>query len=339
MIHHSRQQGFGLIEIIVAIGIMSIAFFGLTQTGLISVRLLRGEKERLQATFLAEEALEATRSVRDASWATIASFTNGTSYYPVIANGVWTLSAVSPGMVDGAFTRSITFAPVYRDAQDRIAAVGTLDPDTKKVTALVSWTDRSPQQITLVTYLANFQQFLSRPTESVAVSYVGAATDADLTSFPSENAGDGDPAQSFTAPAQAVSASAVDLYLRAATLNASDLFAELRASPTGAVIGTSYTVTASTISSTTPAWVRFQFTKTISLQASGSYVIRLRSQPDSTVSGSGSRGNVHWVYTQSASSPYAGGVARRYVGRLGNPNDTGQQLDQYDFGFRVYQVN
>ena len=85
-----RTNGFGLVEIVVAIGIISVSLFALLQTEIAAIKLLRGEKENLEAYLLAEESLEAVRSMRDESWASnIAGVSDNTSYYPVVENGKW----------------------------------------------------------------------------------------------------------------------------------------------------------------------------------------------------------------------------------------------------------
>ncbi len=332
----SPNGGFGLVEMVIVTAIVSGSLFAFLQAEILSVRLLRSEKENLEATLLAEEALEAVRSVRDESWTTIsASTTNGTIYYPSVENGKWKLSTSSPGIINGKYKRFVIFSEVLRDTQDRIAASGTADPDTRKVTAYATTTTK---QITLVTYITNFQSYLPRPTEAKVISFEGATTDANLASFPSNNLGDGDPAQGFTTLVDSLQVTKVELYLRRTTVSPSDVYAELRTTATGTVLGISNIITASTISSTSPAWIEFRFPDPVNLSALTKYYIRLRSIPDSTAVGSGSAGNINWFYLQTGSSPYAGGEARRYVGRLSNPTDAGQQLDQYDFGFRVYAL-
>ena len=328
--------GFGLIEVIVVTAIVSAALAGFLQASILSVRLLHAEREMLEATMLAQEALEAVRSMRDESWTNnIATLVNGTIYYPVIVNSKWNLVTDNPGLLNNIYTRQITFSQVFRDGSDDIASSGTADVGTRKVTVTVSWGSKQTQ---LVSYLTNFQEQLSLPKESKVISFEGAITDADIISFPSDNAGDGDPAQSFTTLASAIKVTRVDAYLRRTTSSPSDIYAEIRTSPTGAVLGTSNLITASTIATSTPAWVEFRFSPEVSLSASTLYYIRLRSIPASTADGSGSNGAVDWAYLQTASSPYSGGAARRYIGRLGNPADAGVQLDQYDFGFKVYAL-
>jgi type II secretory pathway pseudopilin PulG len=338
LIIENSRSGFGLIEIIVAVAILTLALFGFLQTGVLALKLLRNEKENLEATLLAQESLEAVRSIRDASWASnIAPLQNGKSYFPVIVNGKWTLAAATQTPISGKYTRFLIFEEVRRGGGDQIVSSGgTVDPNTRKVISRTIWGTKS---IELVTYLTNFQEYLRKRQEVLAVAYEDAPTDTNLTDFPSNNAGDGDPAQGFTTLAGAIQVTRIDLYLRRMTGTIpSDIFVEIRKTPTSTPLAASNIITSSTITTTTPSWVEFRFANPVNLSALTKYYIRLRSIPDSTVAGSGSAGTINWLYRQTASSPYSGGEARRYIGRLSNPDDTGQALDQYDFGFRVYDL-
>ena len=295
----------------------------------------------MEATLLAQEALDAVRSIRDESWtANIASLINGTSYYPIVENGKWRLTTTSPGVLYGKYTRSVIFDQVLRDGQDKISLSGTLDPGTRKVTARISWPCvAAARQVDLVTYITDFTESIAWPSEVKSFFFETPTTDADLASFPSDNAGDGDPVQSFTTGASAVKITKAEFRLRRTTPTPSPIYVELRAiNPTGTVLGTSNTITASTTLITGMSWVEFRFAESVALSANTEYFLRLRSVPDSTIAGSGSSGRMHWMYQQTGPSPYSGGKARRYVGRLSNPNDNGQVLDQYDFGFRVYTL-
>ncbi len=330
-------KGFGLIEIIVVTAIVAGALFGFLQAGIVALKLLRNEKENLVATLLAQEALEAVRMARDESWTNnIAPLANGTKYYPVIENGKWVLKTVSPGLIDNKYDRYVILGEVRRDAADKIAASGSVDLGTRLVTSYATTTQKVT---TLVSYFTDFLTPLGGQTETVAISFTGATTDGDLANFPSDNSGNGDPVQGFTTSG-AIEVSRTDLYLKRAAASPSNIYIELRATPTGSVLGTSNTITSSSISGSGLAWVQFSFSNPVSLAASAKYYIRLRSIPASTDSGSGSQGTIHWGYSQSSGSPYGGhgNEARRYIGRLSNPSDSGQALDQYDFGFKVYDL-
>ena len=336
MLNNKFTSGFGLIEVVVVTAIASAVLAAFLQVGILSIRLLRAERERLEATMIAQEGMEAVRSIRDESWTNnITPLVNGTIYYPSIINSKWTLSTSGSGLVNNIYTRQVVFDQVSRDSNDNIASSGTADTGTRKVTVTVLWGNLQTQ---IVSYIANFQEQLSPAAESKIISYEGAITDTDIISFPSENIGDGDPAQSFTTLAAAIKVTRVDALLRRTTDIPSDIYAEIRTSPTGTALGTSNLITASTIATSSPAWVEFRFLPEVSLSAATLYYIRLRSVPASTASASGSTGALDWVYLQTPSSPYSGGLARRYIGHLDNPADAGVVLDQYDFGFKVYAL-
>ncbi|MDP3710109.1 MAG: hypothetical protein Q8R29_00070 [bacterium] len=328
-------EGFGLVEIIIVTAIVTTALVGFLQTEVLSIKLLRNERQNLEATLLAQETIEAVRSIRDASWTNnISPLINGTTYYPIIQNNKWVLTTTPPPLING-YTRLVILGEVRRNVLDQISPTGTVDAGTRLVTSRVTWGSPA-KQIELVTYLTNFQEPLGGPTETKTIFYEGAITDSDLANFPSNNSGNGDPAQGLTTLASPISVSKVELFLKRTTASPSNIFAELRASPVSAVLGVSNIITSTTISNSALTWVEFRFLTPVALSALTKYYIRLRSVPSSNDAFSGSVGTINWGYLQTPPSPYLGGEARRYVGRLSNPGDTGQALDQYDYGFRVY---
>ena len=321
------EDGFGLVEIVVATGIIAVTFFALAGVSQIAFRVVRESTEDARANFLLEESVEAIRSLRDASWdSNIAPLTSGTIYYPVYnsAQQGWTLQITNPGLIEGLFTRTAIFEDVYRrNSDDDIVDVAapdpkTLDSGTHRVTAHVGWGTVT--------------------NTSVSVAYENGTTDGDLANFPSNNSGNGDPAQSFTTLAGSqITVPRVDIILKRATADPSDIFLELRSGSTvGTVLATSQTIDSAALPASL-AWTTFTFPSPPTLAAGTQYYLRLRSVPESTVAFSGSQGTIHWGYLQTGPSPYGGGQAYRYVGRLSNPNDTGQPLSQHDFSFRVYQ--
>lgn len=333
---HRSRYGFGLIEVVIVTSIITVSLFGFLQAGILAVQLLRDQKENLELTLLAGEALEAMRTIRDESWTNnIAPLAASAQYYPTIENGKWKLASSPSGLINSRYSRYIYINDVNRDALDKIIlSGGTLDANTKKLTAVATSTKKI---VTLTSYITNFRESLSPRVETKTIFFEGAATDGNLANFPSNDAGDGDPVQTLTT-ISAIEVSSIELYLRRTSVNPSDIYAELRTGPTGSILGTSQIITGSTISSTTYSWVSFRFSDPITLNAATQYSVRLRSIPPSTGAGSGSSGIIRWGYLQTVSSPYAGGDARRYVGRLSNPADAGQLLDQYDYGFRVYDL-
>lgn len=134
------NSGLTLVEVVVATSIILaflLVLFGVNNLYLRTAFLNTGS---IKATFLAEEGLEAVRFLRDASWTdNLASLTLSTNYSLSLESNSWQISSTNI-FIDGTFERLITFSDVYRDSSgDIVSSGGTLDPNTKLVTANVSW--------------------------------------------------------------------------------------------------------------------------------------------------------------------------------------------------------
>ena len=336
-------NGFGLVEIMIATAIITIAFFAFAQAGAMSLKLLRVEKTNLEATLLAQEGIEAVRAARDEQWTNVSGLSDGVHYYPIVENGKWKLTSTSPGLINGKFNRYVVFTGVIRYSsgpdQDKIAPAGAggtyTDTGTRHVSSFVT---KGSKTIQLDTYLTNFQGSLSYPQEQKVIFYEGGALDIDFGSFPSQNAGDGDVGQSFLTSSATLQVSKVELSLKRITSAPSNIYAEIRTSAAGTMLGTSQIINSSTITGSGLSWVEFHFDTPALLNPNTSYVIRLRSIPSSTDLGSSSQGMLHIGLGQSAGSPYPGGEAIISIGQLSNPSDPGLAQSDYDFSFRVYAL-
>ena len=154
----TQPNGFGIVEIIVAIAVISLTFLSIYQLLLTSARLMNDDTRRIEALYLAQEGIEVVRLLRNQSWSSgIAPVIPETLYYPMLENNAWTLSRSDPGPQNGRFTRTIMLHTAYRDSNDTLSESGTEDPDTRKVTVTVTWQEREQaRSVTLETYLANF---------------------------------------------------------------------------------------------------------------------------------------------------------------------------------------
>src|SRR3990172_6570068 len=103
-----KEKGVGLIEIIIVGAILAIAFVGIVSFLINSRGITFQNTRNTEATFLAKEAMEAVRSIRDESWATnLATLTSGTIYYPVISGNEWTLATTDPVPINSLYTRTV----------------------------------------------------------------------------------------------------------------------------------------------------------------------------------------------------------------------------------------
>ncbi|HSX57967.1 MAG TPA: hypothetical protein VLE47_01685 [Candidatus Saccharimonadales bacterium] len=151
----TNEKGFGLIEIIITGVIISISFVAFLTFILFSRDASSKAQRNTEAVAKAEEALEVVRKLRDDGYtANITSKTVGTTYYPTLVSNAWTLSTTNPNTY---YTTTIVLSTVARDGSFNIAGSGTVDPNTKKVAATVSWNDSGTKNVVLTTYITNIK--------------------------------------------------------------------------------------------------------------------------------------------------------------------------------------
>lgn len=139
-IKKQNLKAFSLVEVLLAtalFGMMVTAIFGAIFYGLQST-YMSGTRNR--AVALAEEGLEATRSIRDVDYAQL---TNG-DHGIVIASNKWSLTG-TPDVTDTFYTRTIN--------------ISTVSSAQKLVTSTVTWNQNLQRtgSITLTTYLTNWK--------------------------------------------------------------------------------------------------------------------------------------------------------------------------------------
>ena len=118
MYTQNKQKGFGLVEIVVGIGIITIAIFALLAATRGFLRLAQDTTHNVQATMLLQEGLEAARTIRDNGWSTnISPLSPGTDYY-FYYDGVTWVSTTTLQSVDNFFTRKFQVEDVYRACED-----------------------------------------------------------------------------------------------------------------------------------------------------------------------------------------------------------------------------
>lgn len=173
MLHNllGNNKGFSIVELLVGASIITLgtsALLGFLAFGLATSSFL---KQQTEASFFAQEALEAVRGFRNGigwndndpgnAYDGLGQVQTGVAYHAALSQDNpprWQLLLGSETI--GMFTRSIVFENVQRDVNDDIVAGGGIqDPDTKKVTVTVSWAARTKaHDVTVVTYLTNWKQ-------------------------------------------------------------------------------------------------------------------------------------------------------------------------------------
>ncbi len=151
---NGSKCGFSIIEMLIAIAILAMTLTALLGMASFSLGIQGLVRQTTQADNLAKEAMEAVRSIRDNNtWNQITNGNHGLAN----SGGYWSFSGTDNTI--GNLTRIISVADVRRDAEDNIVeSGGVIDPDTKKITVMVSWSERSrPHEIELITYLTNWR--------------------------------------------------------------------------------------------------------------------------------------------------------------------------------------
>ena len=153
------KKGISIIEILVVIFILAIAFASILGLLTFSLRVSTLIKENTQAINLAKETVEAVRNFRDGtSWDIngLGTLTTGVDFHPEKTSDTppkWEL-LLGEETIEG-FSRKVVFEEVFRDGNDDIVETGgILDSETKKGTATVSWRDR---EVKITTYFTNWK--------------------------------------------------------------------------------------------------------------------------------------------------------------------------------------
>lgn len=161
-------------EVIISVGIVSFAFVGIMSVFASNIRVEIVNRDRVTASYLAQEAVEIIRQKRDTNWFTGAAWDNGIAYQPHQV-----LSMITPGnltagwelkqagaaetdkqriyLVDGVYIQSInpgyTGSTKFRRTVDIEKDVAF--PDRLKITAKVYYGEDASQKVQIVSYLYN----------------------------------------------------------------------------------------------------------------------------------------------------------------------------------------
>jgi type II secretory pathway pseudopilin PulG len=155
-----QHQGIGLIEAVVVVSIISVAFVAILSAAVFFLRAGLTSAERVQAMTLLEEGVEAVRFLRDQGYAVHITprIDAGVFYVEPTAGGV--AATTTNTLIFGEFTRTVELETVYRNNSDDIVpstAAGwkAVDPGTAELTVRVTWPGGS---VDTVTYIADIYE-------------------------------------------------------------------------------------------------------------------------------------------------------------------------------------
>lgn len=154
-----KNSGFLLIEVIIAIALVSIVFISLSSIQFTLLNISKSIEKETKADFLVKEGFEALRSFRDqVAWDTntaikgLGNVSVEVPYHLVSSSGQWSL--VSGVETIDIYNRQVVFSNAYRDGNGDFSDSGNPDDNAKKITVTVSWEGRN---MTVVSYLTNWK--------------------------------------------------------------------------------------------------------------------------------------------------------------------------------------
>lgn len=179
------DKGQSLIEMLLAISVAVIIIAAGSQIVYVSLESNRISAHQTVRANLAQEAIEALETIKNANWHNIYSLTKNTQeYYPKVVSGEWTLSANTDDKtitINGVnYNRWIILSNANRDANGNISASGSDDPSTQKATVVVSVTTLPDLVITI--YLTRWANNTAAQTNWSG----GAGQESPLISFGSQ---------------------------------------------------------------------------------------------------------------------------------------------------------
>ncbi len=158
-----KKKGFSLVEIVIGAAIIASAGVAILNSYAYIIQSEIRMNKSIEATYLAEEGIEAMKYLRDKGWtANILSLSTSSTYYVMLnnASGIGSWVATTTSQIENTiFTRKITLGNVNRSAMtyDIVTSGGTYDSNTRKITVTVTWPTFNNATMTksLSTYIAN----------------------------------------------------------------------------------------------------------------------------------------------------------------------------------------
>lgn len=137
------SKGQSLLELIISIGIFVAVIASLVFFVFDSYLSNRLSNEMTKANFLAEEGLEAAKSIRDNNFSDLLAGSHGL----IISNGHWIFQGTEEDISS------------QLNSGKRVVLIENIDSNRKKITSSVNWnfTENRPEEVRLVSYLTNWQ--------------------------------------------------------------------------------------------------------------------------------------------------------------------------------------
>lgn len=151
------KKGITVVEVLFAAAIMASFIGFLSLAFLLYLQIATAGPKHTAGVFLADEGVEAVKSIRNKGWASeIETLNKDVSYHLYLSNDGWQATTTEQ-LIDGTFTRVFVLKGVERDVDGKIVEVGgVLDTDSLRVDVLVTWDGLiGRSEIEMSSYLMN----------------------------------------------------------------------------------------------------------------------------------------------------------------------------------------
>lgn len=146
MKNKSFKDGILLVETLISVFIFSVILSVLININNLYMTSVSSGLKSAKAMYLAEEGLEAARILRDTSWQNFQNLTESKDYYFYFSNeasSTWmATTSIVYKSIEGV-DRWLVLESVKRVNDRIVESGGLIDPDTKKITVFVSWSNRN----------------------------------------------------------------------------------------------------------------------------------------------------------------------------------------------------
>lgn len=150
-----NNSGITVVEVLISAAVLLIFIGAMSSVYTTFITVSSNGTENIKSYYLAEEGVEAIKTLRNESWSSgIETLSTTTTYYLSWSGSVWQATSVEQAL-DG-FYRTFSITDAFRDGDDDLAQSGTFDPNTRKVQVDVAWWDGSATSTrSIETYITN----------------------------------------------------------------------------------------------------------------------------------------------------------------------------------------
>lgn len=180
-----RNGGQSLLELLLAVGVSALLIGGAAMAIALALNVGAQSKPVQGAVFVAQGLADKVAVLAEEDWIGNMDGLSAppATYYVTESGGAFsvTLGSDTAFLDDITYTRYFTAEPVYRDGNGIIAPTGTLDPSTKKITALAAWSQGANiTQFTVVKYVTRSRNISTGQTDwSGGAGQVGGFSASD----------------------------------------------------------------------------------------------------------------------------------------------------------------